>query len=862
MKPILFLFLMFLFCYTLKAQTNTTIYYTAVDMPTHLNSSYWGMFDIKLLAEDLADLLQEATGKKFKIKPYENKKEERKGIFLILDKKNIYEGNEQGQFESNGTDYIKFKAPYATGISYAMYSWLEELGFHFYLPGNEWKIIPSINSVYDKKGLSKLYKPYFKNRIFGGNGGVIKIKGLDENLQNEKDWKLWYRRNRMGSDYLNIDGHAGEAFNDTYKDLIEKDPSILAPVNGKRQYNINAKLDPTNKKGISLFSNWVIEQAKRNKKVEPAFLPTKKYYSADAGDGYDYCSTPECLKQFKSVSDQSFSIVNETARKMSLSLPTAGISTYAYTQRADTPSFAIEKNVHVQVVAAAFQNTSTQAGLMLRWAAKIKNITQYDYLNITVWKADHPFFNLNQYHSYLQFLKTLNIEGMNYETSNSKFASGIVQYFILQYLNAPYLSINTMLDEFCKNNFGKAAKPIKNLLQEWYFSNVHLETFYDFPTFFADELGRFIQYLQEASQTPGIKPAEIKRLNELKAYVVFLCKMYELRTEHDNQKKFFLNPMQKIEKEKEILNYTWQFYASKIFHNTQLNNILTANMKEEEKASWNYYTGDFKKFKNGNPSALAELEFKKMAEVYLPMTYPLMNISDSFLKAASVYSADSIKFSTLDEMAVPGLISPFEFYCAAPGILKIGYQTSKALKPSLQKGKIAMVAVEKNDYSYLKYNDIYNENSMDTITFLLPTTGRYLLYLGRFDATPVDYVIYPGKNLFYHNKKSIPMDMWLMQHQKEKNGYSNKNIAMYVPAVNDLKLSYRYWDCINTLGFTSASGNPLFVDPKNKSSQIKVPLRKDQQKNFIFYSNTQFRWPPVLINTAPCYFFLKYPIKQ
>jgi hypothetical protein len=859
-KNKLLLFIALLFLYNCQAQTSTIIYYTAVQMPEGFKSTYWGLFDTKFLAEDLAILLEKSTGKPFTVKPTEPTAT--KGIFLILDSRGKYLSNENGILESNGVDYIKFKAQYSTGLSYAMYSWLEELGFHFYLPGNEWAVIPTISSVFTSKITNKSYKPYFKLRYMGGSGAVPSIKGLDENMQNEKDWLLWYRRNRMGSDYMNIDGHIGEAFNITHKTMIEQDPSILAPSNGKRQYNVFGKLDPTNKKGVNLFSNWIADESKKSKINYPSFLPKKKYYTADAGDGLDYCYTAECLKQFKSVSNQVFSIVNESAKKIRMEDAYEGVSTYAYSQRADTPSIPIEQNVHVQVVASAFQTTSTQAGLMLRWAAKTKNLSQYDYLNICVWKADQPHFNLYEYHQYLQFLKNLKIEGMNFETSRSKFASGILQYFIIQNLCNPYQSIEVKMDEFCINNFGKAATPIKNLLKEWYFRNVHLETNYDFPTFYADELGRFNQYIIQAENSNGLKESERKRIDELKTYVIFLCKMYELRSEHENQKIFVSNPASRIEKEKEILNFTWRFYQSKIFHNTQLTDILLRDMDDANKANWDYQSDYFRKFKQSNSNSLIDIEFKKMNAKYLSQAQPLYSITEEFLKANIKNSADSFKISTMDETAVSNFIYPFQFYCSAPGILKINYKTSISQKPSLQKGKIALVAVEKDDYSFLKYTDINLENSNGIISYNLPTAGKYKLYLSQFDATHIEYVIYPGKSLFYHNKKSILMNLILMQDQTEKNNYSNKKIAVFVPAVDELKYSYLYWDCINTISFTSATGSPLLINTQKPSDEISISLKKDQQNNFIFYSNSQYRWPPVLVNTAPYYFFLKYPLKN
>jgi Domain of unknown function (DUF4838) len=860
MKTFLFLLIIQLFTFYGYSQENTTVYYTEVSMPANVENVYYRQFDTKLLAADVALLLAEATGKKFTIKAH-NKSATSKGIFLLLDDKDNSSSNEQGLLETNGKDYILFKSKYTTGLSYAIYSWLEELGFYFYLPGNNWTVIPRLTNVFQKTTKAASYKPFFKYRVLGGNGGVVHLKGLDENATMDQEWMLWYRRNRMGSEYGFIDGHAGEAFNISHKEEIEKDPSMLAPINGKRGYRVDGKLDPTNKKGVALFSKWATAEYSRTKKAQPYFLPFKKFQSVDAGDGLNYCYTPECLKRFRSVSDQAFSIVNETARLIKKTDANAGVSTYAYTERADTPGIAIEKNVHVQVVASAFQNNSTTAGLMQRWAAKTTNLTQYDYLNITIWTADQPHFNLTQYHKYLLFVKQLKIEGMNYESAKSNFGSGILQYFILQFLNKPYTSIDKQFADFCDKSFGKAARPIQKLLREWYFSNVHLETNYESPTFFADELGRFIQYIKEAEITGGLKDAESKRIQELKAYVIYLCKMYELKTEHESQQLFGATPRLKVEKIKEILNYTWQFYETGLFHNTQLTDLLTSNMNEQDKNEWSYTTGNYARFKNARTSSMVNEIFVKMAAKFIPMAAPLYTLPDSFFKATAKYSADSIKISTTDETSVANYTSALSFYSAAPGNIKIVYQTSKSLSTSFQKTGTAMIAVEKDDYSVLKYHHVKKENERATVTYYLPAAGHYKLYLSRLNGTHVDFIIYPGNSLFYHNKKSIPMDMILLQDPALNSKYANKQLAIYTSTLKEVQFSYRYGDCINTNSFTSATGVPLLVNTKNQPSIVRVPLAKNQQVPFIFYSNSQFRWPPVLINTAPYYFFLKYPVK-
>lgn len=842
----------------IHAQGNITpIYYSTVEMPASLKTNYYGQFDPKILAADLSLLLTKSTGRSFTPMPYSG---EKKGILLLLDNDFKNESNEAGEIESNGKDLVRIRGRYTTGISYAMYSWLEQLGFRFYLPGEEWTIIPSLRSIFSDPIARKIYKPAFKLRMFNPSGGIFPVKGLDEDSQNEKDWQLWHRRNRMGSDFISIDGHIGEYFNIVHKKEIEKDPGILAPTNGKRQYHVEGKLDPTNKKGVTLFSDWIVSEFKNYQKTMPSFLPYKKYYSADAGDGLNYCHTPECDRQFKTVSDQVFSIVNETARKIKLADPRAGVSTLAYTERADTPGIRLEPNVHVMVVPTGFQSVSTPTELMQRWAKKTTNLSQYDFLNIGVWSYDMPFYNLYQYHRNLKFLQSLKIQGMNFETSLSKFASGIQQYFILKFLCDPYTSIDNVLNEFCRLNFEQAADPMKKLLKEWYFSNTHLSTGYDKISFGEDELGRFINYLSTAENTAGISTATKKRIEELKAYTVYLCMFYELFNDLKNNEAFTASPSLRAAHAEEMLVFSWQMYRTKIFHNTQLNDMLKQYVAADKKDDWDFRNSDRYKNITLNAAEIIKSSFEKMKKKYLSQAVPFYTITDEFLADNIKNSADSFRISSIDERAFGNYFYAFHFYSAGPGTLKINYQTDTSQTENNKRDKIAIIGVESIDYRFIKNNFIYKENSKGSFSYSIPAKGHYKLYLSQYNATHVSYTIIPGKNLFYHNKRSIMMNGMLMQDHSS-NISSNKYLAFLAPPTDSLYFTNLYWNASNTIKLFTAGRNSIPVNSSRQPYLNSAAIPKSSQGKFIFYDNTVFRWPPILKNAAPYYFFLKYPLK-
>ncbi len=843
-----FILVLILFISKVALSQENVIYYTPLKMPESLNFYYTGAFDINLLAADLADLLSQSTGKNFIIKPFAGQKE---GIFLLLDTSLNSHTNETGNLEIKEKS-ITISAKYITGISYGMYSWLNDIGFKFYLPGDNWNIIPNLKNIY--KPINKTYEPYFKLRTFTASGRLFPVKGLDEKSSVKNEWFKWFRRNRMGSDYIGIDGHKGELFNTVYKNTLEDDSTMLAPINGKRQYSVNAKLDPTNKKTVSLFINWTLDRARLEKQNYPYFLPYKKYTSVDMGDGLNYCHTPECEKVFGSVSNQAISIANEAAIKIKSVDKNAGVSTLAYTERADTPSIKIEPNVHVMVVPSAFQNVTTASNLMYRWTKKTSNVSMYDYLNIGGWTYDMPFYNLNDYFKFLNYLNTLKIEGVAYETSYSKFGAGIQQYFILKYLCEPYSNPEDLLNTFCIEMFGNAAQPIKEIFKEWYFSDVHLKTNFDNPSFYPDELGRFISKILQAESSSGLTLDQQSRIFELKAYIVYLCKYYELFQDPILKLTYINDDSIRQNKADDLLNYTWSLYSKLIFQNTPLNDFLKTISSNKE--NWDYKTSlTFSKYINTDNQYINS-EFENVKSVYLPQSINLPKFDNSIFKTIANNTPDSIRFETIDEDAFSKFVYTIPFYCSQPGTLNIKYQTGSSKISVKANQSIGLISIESDNYNFTSNKFIKNQNSEEVINIEIPASGFYKLNLGQFYSTKVEFIIYPGSNLFYLNKKSILSNAFSLQ-ENPKSVYSNSGIYFLSPAENILTVMPLKASARLTYSFFTSAKIPLITNLNLYPKYVTVPFTIAQKTNFMYYKNDVIRWQPLFINVQPYFFFLK-----
>ena len=229
-----------------------------------------------------------------------------------------------------------------------------------------------------------------------------------------------------------------------------------------------------------------------------------------------------------------------------------------------------------------------------------------------------------------------------------------------------------------------------------------------------------------------------------------------------------------------------------------------------------------------------------------------VDLNDNFFLNHISYSADSILIRSMDEDAFGKYVYPVSFYNASPSVLKIRYTTNAS--SVLNEEKTAIIACESDDYAYIKTQFIYPKNKTGIITFLLPAKGHYRLILSYFKATAMKFVVYPSNQLFYLHKKSILMNA--MQLQTEGKQLSGKygQIAFVQPN-SGIILRYHYSTSYMPLRFFEQNGKEI------KSHRKKELLlgKSDLKIRFLFYTNEVYRWPPILENSPPYFFFLNPP---
>lgn len=835
--------LAFLFiCFPIWSQN--VIYYSALPQDKSGSYDYYQTMHPEVLANDLSYLLTKATKNQWKTSSFNNVAN--KGVYLIIDT-TLQLGNEAGrvQIEPNR---IVIKAKYVNGLSFALYRWLYDLNFRFYIPGKNWEEIPNISNLYQP--LDTVYAPHTSMRMFTSSGGMFPIKGLDPNQNFKKEWYDFYRRNGMGYEFYRIDGHVGEKFNQENRAEIERDPKILAPINGSRQYNLNGKLDPTYAKGISLFSQWINKRVRNEFQNAYPYTPSKKYTSVDPGDGLNYCHTIECRSQFPGIPDQMFYIAEQVLNEIDKNFKNIGVSTMAYTERADTPHRKIHPMIHTLVVPGAYQYISTQAELMKRWSIKTNNFSQYEFLNIGVWQYDQPFYNLNQQQQYINYVLNLGAKGFSVEASSSPMAGGIPSWFFLHLLEEPNINVDSTLQDISVQLFGNAYCHILPVLKLFYNQSTHIKSLQDWPTFEPDELGFILHQIHLAENVTKLSVAIKNRLTALKAYAVYLCMHYELHHDLTNKQLSEKDKSHKSQRSDQLLAYIWQIYPLNILHTTQVNDLIKT--LSSQSSLWDYKKNDFSRF-NVNANAIVQNHFnefrKKYTNTYLEDTW-----NEGQFKVMMKYNADSLLIQTRDEEAYKNFSYPIAFYADQPTKLRIRYETGKNGIDNYINPNLGMIGVESNDYSFMQHHFLNEANKKGEIIIDIPTSGFYQLYLAQWNATPHSFVIYPEKCLFYLQKKQMPKNGILLQ-QPEKSNYDNAFMAVFKPQSKKLTYKLSQLPAKITCRFFDIDGKLLNQNLYGEMAEVNT----GDNNTPVYFTNEVDRWQPTFFYTSPYIFILKRP---
>ena len=403
---------------------------------------------LKSTAQDIADLFNRSvSGSHFSIEEY-NSIQPPSGIILIYDSSIL--NNETCKIESDGNSILKFSASQDNGLCFGIYSYLQKLGFRFYLPGTSWEKIPVLYSPY--KIINTTITETFKYNSWFISGGHNRWAMDNDNTyqwdmyygSNGHEWAKYQRRNNMLGGYR-FNGHRGDILNTEYINTLQRNPCYVACYNGARTPGSQSVPDINNNDSKQLWANTIQERYSSYKNIITSnpnlyanyyhnFNYYNQYVGIEVPDGANWgnssdnssCSTGNYNgKPYPKESDQQFILANSTAQKIGTVLPGMRFQCYAYAGHAQVPSstITINNNIDVQVIAGAFQFETSTKGLLNRWYQRHTHVSEYHYVNIPQWTGETPMFSLKEYKNTLQRLKMKNSDGIEVEASPAKFAS-------------------------------------------------------------------------------------------------------------------------------------------------------------------------------------------------------------------------------------------------------------------------------------------------------------------------------------------------------------------------------------------------------------------------------------------------------
>ena len=496
---------------------------------------------LKSTAEDAAMLFQKAVaGSQFSLSAYTGLPQT--GIIFIYD--STISHNQMCRVESDGLSFIKFSASQDNGLCFGFYQYLQNLGFRFYQPGTAWEIIPSLSSAYRK--MDSVYSTNVKYNSWFISGGHNRwVMDNNNNYawdtyfgENGHNWALYQRRNGMTGQYR-FAGHRSDIISGSNLSTWQNNPCYIACNNNSRVVNAQSVPDVNNVAAMQLWSSTIEQKytAYKNIILGNVNLYVNQYrnfnYSnynvgIEVPDGALWGNSADNLgcnnNGYYKESDQNIVLANFTAQKTANQYPNLRYQLYAYSTHADIPSanIPLHEKLDIQLIPVVYQNITSANGLRNRWYNRSKNISEYNYLNLSGWSGETPSFYLNDFKATLQIAKDKKSQGLLWETSPAKFAS--LPFLLAANKNLKdNIAVDNTLMEFCNNMFAAAGKTIFNLLQLWTDNNSMaggISNRYKLPVYF--------EMIQDAEQKIIHEPEIVKqRLRELKAYLHYMTLYYD-----------------------------------------------------------------------------------------------------------------------------------------------------------------------------------------------------------------------------------------------------------------------------------------------------------------------------------------------
>ena len=555
--------------------------------------------EMREAAGELATWLNKGTGATFTVAPPPAES----GIFLLRADSSLapaaaelkpVESREAFLLLSEGRKlYIVSKTP--LGVRNGVYFYLEQLGFRWFLPTENWTIVPSLKSI--TLDIHRVVAPAFRMRQMAGTGGLGGDLVLDPDRAKQARWTKWSQRIGLDGE-IHVSGHAGEAFNMAHKKELMEHPEYLAEIGGKRQpWGVTTKPCYSNPGLIALYVKDRVEEFRRTLANAPN-SPDSFAVSVEPSDGGGHCECAECRK-IGSISDRVFSLANAVARAVAKEFPGRHVSLFAYNEHAAVPNIAIEPNVYVSVIPYGFNRTGLSPEEYLSGWGKKKSshLGLYDYWAIPDWSHGQPDVNFEQMAAKVRLWHADHVDGAAIESDHGAGSIGVAWYLAARLFWDPDTDIRAVLNDFYGKAFAEARAPMERMIERWGGDFCLTE----------GELGLSYRDIQEA-RALARDPAVVARVNDFALYLHYLRLWYEFQFVGPKPEEF--NP-----KLRALLKYLWRIYPTDMTHTYRLSVLLLDRatptggvVGEDMKKEWALYDKSAPVWKDITPVAAAEIE--------------------------------------------------------------------------------------------------------------------------------------------------------------------------------------------------------------------------------------------------------------
>jgi len=523
---------------------------------------------------DLKYHLEKATDEKFTI-THDSTIEQAVKIILVKRRDStIYanlfsSGEETSLIRSDGKKSLEIIAFSHTGLIHGMYSYMDTLGFRWYQPGDEHTFTPKLKNVQIK--IDTVFAPDFLLRTYFGTFGTPRNIYVDKQKKVERDWNIWNKRNRLGGNY-SLKGHSWNDFMWKSGWVFKQNPHFMALVKGER-----VKVATASKFCISDtgFQNLFIAHFSKILQEQIGKSPYAARYivSVEPSDGDGFCTCSGC-KKIGSISNNVFYLANITAKAFQQISPKAFVNLYAYNLHAATPTFALEKNVLVQIIPYKYQSFAKPNDMIKAWKDKAEMLFIYDYYGLPITTLDAPLpkhLSAENYANRIKFWKQSGIKGITLESSYGTGAIGLGLYLFSRLAWNANQDVNEVVDAFYLNCYGKNEAVVKQSKAALSEGNTNTK----------ETLKRAVDILKNAKPYSDKDSFNQNYLTDYKAYMIYL----NLLNEYNNASAKNAN-----EKSESLMAYVYGIFHRKVVHPFPVSDHLLYRGKNTKFIStyWNY----------------------------------------------------------------------------------------------------------------------------------------------------------------------------------------------------------------------------------------------------------------------------------